>query len=342
MPISQASSRWAVIGAMVLAATLVAVAVVASLGAPAQRIASASSPRAPARAEVRPPTASGAYAGRERGPDRAMLAVVAAGAPPQRGTSVASTSPGATVPTRSALAATRRYIGDRRGVTSFAVVDSGGAEGGHNASVPFPSASVVKAMLLVGYLRGARDRPLSAGERAVLGAMIKSSNNAAATRIFASQGPPGLRRVARAAGMRRFSVGPTWTSAIITARDQARLFARLDRVLPGRHRDYGRGLLSSVVASQSWGIPAGAPPGWRAYFKGGWRPTVRGRLVHQVARLEAGERTVVIAVLTDGNPSHGYGTTTIRQVARRLLAEPAKGGGPARSELSKAAGSVGR
>ena len=327
---------------MVFAATLVVGAVVASLGVPGQRIASASSPVAPVRAEVRPPAASGGNARDGRALDSAMLAVVAAAAPPQRGASVSSASPGATVPSRSALAVARRYVGGRRGVTSFAVVDSGGAERGHNASVPFPSASVVKAMLLVGYLRGARDRPLAAGERAVLGPMIKRSDNAAATRIFASQGPQGLRRVARAAGMRRFSVGPTWTSAIITARDQARLFARLDRVLPGRHRDYGRGLLSSVVASQSWGIPAGAPPGWRAYLKGGWRPTVRGRLVHQVARLEGGERTVVIAVLTDGNPSHGYGTTTIRQVARRLLAEPTEGGGPARSRPSKAGGSVGR
>ena len=317
---------------MVCAGALLMTVIAMSFAVARQGTASGSSPAPP------PPEANGSDPPRAETPgDRAvgtaMLALATTSSTHDPVASRAAASAGPVVPTRSALAATRRYLRGRRGVTSFAVVDSAGRESGHNARLPFVSASVVKAMLLVGHLRAARDRPLSPGERSVLGPMIRWSDNRAATRIFGSQGAPGLRRVARASGMRRFSVGPTWTSAVITARDQARLFARLDRLLPARHRDYGRGLLSSVVASQAWGIPAGAPPKWRAYFKGGWRPTVRGRLVHQVARLEGEERTVVIAVLTDGNPSHGYGTTTVRQVARRLLAEPSTDG-PATSPVA--------
>jgi len=45
----------------------------------------------------------------------------------------------------------------------------------------------------------------------------------------------------------------------------------------------------------------------------------RGNLVHQVARLEQGERTVAIAILTDSDPSDGYGRETIRGIAARLL-----------------------
>lgn len=335
MSASSTARGWIAVGAVVCAGALVMVAIAMSFAGAGRGTALAS---AAPRSDANRSRPTGAERRRDRAVGTATLALAATSAARVPVASGAGAGAGPVVPTRSALAATRRYLRGRRGVTSFAVVDSAGRERGHNASVPFASASVVKAMLLVGHLRSARDRALSAGERSVLGPMIRWSDNRAATRIFASQRAPGLRRVARAAGMRRFSVGPTWTSAVITARDQARLFARLDRLLPARHRDYGRGLLSSVVASQAWGIPAGAPPKWRAYFKGGWRPTVRGRLVHQVARLEGEERTVVIAVLSDGNPSHGYGTTTVRQVARRLLAEPSTAGPAASSEPSEDGG----
>jgi hypothetical protein len=55
------------------------------------------------------------------------------------------------------------------------------------------------------------------------------------------------------------------------------------------------------------------------FFKGGWRGTVLGQLVHQVARLERGPLRFSLAVMTDGDPSMGYGIGTIRGVAARLL-----------------------
>lgn len=226
-------------------------------------------------------------------------------------------------PSAGALDRARDYIRRRRGIKSFAVIDTSGRLGGSRVARPFVSASVVKAMLLVAHLRSASDRGLGAGERGLLGPMIRRSGNAEATRIHAVVGDRGLRTVARAAGMRDFSVFGTWASAQITAGDQARLFRRLDRLVPARHRPYARELLSSVVREQSWGIPAAARPRWRVYFKGGWRPTARGRLVHQAGRLEDGDRVLSIAVLTDGGRSHGYGTRTIRGVTRELLSDPA-------------------
>ena len=35
-----------------------------------------------------------------------------------------------------------------------------------------------------------------------------------------------------------------------------------------------------------------------------------------------------MAVLTDGNPSHEYGTETLRGVAQRLFARPVRGAAP--------------
>jgi hypothetical protein len=54
-------------------------------------------------------------------------------------------------------------------------------------------------------------------------------------------------------------------------------------------------------------------------LQGGWLSHRDGSLVHQVARLEQGERTMALAVLTDGNPTDEYGRETIQGIAARLL-----------------------
>jgi hypothetical protein len=56
----------------------------------------------------------------------------------------------------------------------------------------------------------------------------------------------------------------------------------------------------------------------RVFFKGGWRRSSLGHLVHQVALLERGRRAMAIAVLTEANPSHGYGRETVRGIAARV------------------------
>jgi hypothetical protein len=119
--------------------------------------------------------------------------------------------------------------------------------------------------------------------------------------------------------MRDFATTGSWGSARITAADQARFFFRIDRYVAARHRDYARSLLRSVVPAQRWGIPPVKPHDFEIFFKGGWRPTASGRLVHQVALLERGDRRIAVAVLTDGNPSRRYGIRTIRRIAERLL-----------------------
>jgi hypothetical protein len=119
--------------------------------------------------------------------------------------------------------------------------------------------------------------------------------------------------------MKSFAVSGYWGSARITAGDQARFFAQLDRLTPPRCQRYARSLLSSIVSWQAWGLPEIARPAWRVFFKGGWRRSLHGHLVHQVALLERGRRALAIAVLTDGNPSHGYGRKTVRGVGARLL-----------------------
>lgn len=218
------------------------------------------------------------------------------------------------VPSDRAVAEARAYAEHRRGRVAFAVVDSHGRLRGSSSARSYPSASVIKAMLLVAVLERRGKHPLTREERADLGPMIRRSSNKAARRVYAGLGREPVLRLARRARMRHFAL-PALFEARITAADQARFFARLDRLVPEAHRAYARTLLAGVVAEQRWGIPTGLPPGWDVFFKGGWR---RG-LVHQVARIERDGVAFSLAVLTDGDPSQEYGHETLRGIAQRLL-----------------------
>ena len=129
------------------------------------------------------------------------------------------------------------------------------------------------------------------------------ATTAAADSIYYRVEDAGLYRIARAAGMQGFAVSGYWANAQITAADMARLFARLDTVMAGPEREFALGLLGSVIPEQSWGVSEAAGERWAVRFKGGWRETERGSLVHQAAELRRDGRSLAIAVLTDGQPS---------------------------------------
>jgi hypothetical protein len=176
-------------------------------------------------------------------------------------------------------------------------------------------------MLLIAYLNrlAGEGKILDADHDAHLTSMIRASDNAAATAIYAHVGDERLNGLARQAGMTDFRISGSWGSARITAADQARLFSRVQQLTPSEYQGYARSLLVSIVPRESWGIPEVSRPEWLTFFKGGWLSSPRGYLVHQVARLEKGELSLTIAILTDGNPSDAYGRETIRGIAARLL-----------------------
>ena len=229
-------------------------------------------------------------------------------------------------PSAGRIAAAARYQGSRSGFTAFAVVDSEGRLSGRHIHRTFISASVIKAMLLVTRLRelDAQHRGLSSSDRSVLYPMIHVSDNSAATTMWRRVGNGRIRSLARKAEMTDFSIFGIWASAHFSAADQAKFFFKQDSLIPRQFRGYARSLLSHISGAQSWGIPHVArPAGWRVFFKGGWRGTGRGQLVHQIGRLEKGHTKFAMAVMTDGDPSMGYGITTIQGVTARLLSRPA-------------------
>lgn len=212
------------------------------------------------------------------------------------------------------------YAKQRHGIIAFAVRTRTRAFGWHATRI-YPSASLLKPMLLVAYLNepSVRGRPLSGSERALLGPMITHSDNAAATAILGRVGAGRLRGLARRAGMQRFTpVTGIWGNSQIDAEDQARFFFEIDHLLPARHRTYGLRLLRSITPSQRWGIGQVEPRGWHVYFKGGWGSGT-GRVDHQSALLVRRRRRVSLSILTESDGTHAYGKETLRAIAKRLL-----------------------
>jgi hypothetical protein len=232
-------------------------------------------------------------------------------------------------PGPAAISRAEHYLASRGGHTAIAVVDTEGRMHGAHINDQFITGSVVKAMLLVAYLRRL-DRmgqhSVDSNSNNILYPMIHVSDNNAATQCWDIVGNTGLYEVAHAAGMTRFFVdtsaswGSEWGAALLTAHDQARFFFEMDSLIPKEFVGYARNLLSHIAGYESWGIPAVARPrGYDVFFKAGWRPSPDTFLVHQIARLEKDGHRFSMAIMTDGDPDMTYGIDTIQGTTQALL-----------------------
>jgi hypothetical protein len=226
-------------------------------------------------------------------------------------------------PGPGAIARAEGYLSSRGGHTALAVVDSEGRLSGIRIHDRFITGSVVKAMLLVTYLRMLHEtgrHTVDSNSNSFLYPMINVSDNSAATQCWSIVGDGRLYALAHAAGMTDFSISGIWANAQLSAADQAKFFFEMDSLVPKEFVGYARFLLSTIAGYESWGIPAVARPlGYHVFFKGGWRPSPDIYLVHQIARLEGHHRTFAMAVMTDGDPDMGYGIGTIQGVTGTLL-----------------------
>ena len=299
-------ARFLPLAALLLVATAIVLAAAGTLDDPA-----AESPREPGAAEPAEPAA----------PER-VARVGATLALPLGLYPALSAQHGLAPPSEEALEDARRFARSREGEVSFAVVGANREVTGLGATRVYDSASLIKAMILVAYLR-----ELAAGERDPtdlelqrMDDMIRVSDNFSASELYEELGPEPMEELASEAGMSSFEADAFWGNCAVTAADQVRFFEALDRLLPAAHRDFARQLLESVASFHSWGIPEAARPKWRVFFKGGWRPDDEdGQIVHQAALLERGTGKLALAVLSEQNPSETYGHDTIRGIARRLL-----------------------
>ena len=193
-----------------------------------------------------------------------------------------------------------------------------------------PSASVIKAMILVAYLDrdDVKNRGLSGRERNTLAAMIERSNDPAANYIFYNYvGYGGLEQLAGRTGMRHFHthrdpngcICEYWGRTSIAAGDQAKFFLRIRHYIAPKHRDYALKLLASIDPGYGyWGIADVKTPGWTKHWKSGWGAGT-GWVDSQSILLTRGNMKIGLSILTHNDPDHTYGKNTLRGIAGRLL-----------------------
>lgn len=207
----------------------------------------------------------------------------------------------------------------------FALVDDRGRVlGASSPNATNRSASIAKAMILIALTDRARERALTARERELAAAMIRRSDDAAANALFARVGARAVTAVARRAAMTRFVLvrgaraegGFVLGSSRVSAVDQARLFARIDRLAAARHRAFAMRELENVEGAGRFGVlAAGLSAQLRS--KGGWRPEQDGGwTVNQAAQVTIGERTYGFAVVLGAQPTFERGAAQIAAVAK--------------------------
>ena len=244
--------------------------------------------------------------------------------PSPSGVSTSPSSPasstGPVVPSTANIQKAEQWIAHRTGYLSLAVIDSRGHLSGWHDTRSFISASTPKAMMMVQYLR--THATITAHWQWVIKTMIEYSDNNMADAVYAAiGGDAGINQVIKLAHMTHTVANRGfWGNCYINAADYARFFYNMDSYIPKAHLAFARYILSHIVR-YPYGIPQVARPlGWKVFFKGGWRTGLHGpRLIHQIARLERGNTTIAIAILTDGELDDLYGQETLEGVTQRLL-----------------------
>jgi len=194
----------------------------------------------------------------------------------------------------------------------------------YHAAWHFYAASAIKATILAALLRKAQEqhRQLTASEKSLAWLMITQSDNDAATALWNDVGFSHMQHFLNLAKMSQTKLAQAWGLSLLTAHDEALLLTLLsgpNRILSEASRVYAQYLMSHVVASQRWGVPAGAPRTVKVHVKNGWLPypVSSDWEINSIGFFTSRHpyRVYLIAMLTHANPSMAYGIETIEGAA---------------------------
>jgi beta-lactamase class A len=205
----------------------------------------------------------------------------------------------------------------------------------YHASQHFYAASAAKVTILAALLLQAQEqkRVLTTRERDLAWLMITQSDNDAAQDLYEDVGIPGVQHFLNRAQMSQTKLSVYFGLILLTAQNEAKLLSLLsapNQVLSAASRTYALYLMANVIPSQRWGTPHGAPAGVTVHVKNGWLPHPGNDWeINSLGIFTAPRRSYLMAVLTYGNPSMGYGIGTIEAAAqvmhRYLNAGPVAG-----------------
>ncbi len=233
---------------------------------------------------------------------------------------------------------TAGYLSSRTGDITAAVydIDSGQSWIYHPGDVQ-DTASIVKVDIMATLMAQltASNKPLSSSDTSLLTSMIEVSDNDSATALWnAVGGPSAISQFDFSIGMTETTPSlclscagfswPGWGLTTTTAADQITLLRQL--ALPGGpiadpQREKALSLLENITPSEDWGVSRGVPAGVAIALKNGWVPLPDGLWqIDSIGWIDGGGRDYLVAVLTNGNPTEGYGIDTIDSLSSMIWA----------------------
>ena len=190
----------------------------------------------------------------------------------------------------------------------------------------FDTGSIVKVQIMgaVLHLAQVEHRSLTSYERDNMVPMIEQSDNDAATRLWNEVGgTSGVGDFDDDVGMSHTSPEYHWGLTTTTAPDNVKLIRTLVRkssLYVPKRQQYALNLMEHVTDWQRWGVSAGPDEEKDATIalKNGWLPLKDERqwIINSMGWIEGRGRDYIIAVLTDENPSQGYGIGTVERISR--------------------------
>jgi Beta-lactamase enzyme family len=237
------------------------------------------------------------------------------------------------VPARSAQAAVnpfaqaslRAFLAHRRGNVSAVVYDiSDHLTYLYRSHIGEQTASIMKVDILATLLheRQRSGLGLSPAQQSLARGMIEESDNDDAQKLWDEEGgSTAVGAFDHEAGMDETTPDAAgyWGLSWTTASDQLRLLRRVmlrNRLLDFSSRAYEYELMRHVVASQRWGVSAGVGRHATVALKNGWlklHPV--DWQVNSIGKVAGSRHRYLIAVLTSGQPTEGYGIATIERVS---------------------------
>jgi beta-lactamase family protein len=208
-----------------------------------------------------------------------------------------------------------------------AIVDSEGKMIlNQDANRPFVLASVAKLYILAAYLDQvtADERGLSDTDVFLLQAMIRSSNNSAASALWTSIGEEeGLAAFLQSKDLDVVTTieKGAWGTLNASAGQVGELLWQLadGRLLDQESTQMALTLLSDIEEDQAWGVSAGAMAfGNKVFLKNGWYPEEDGWRVNSAGLVETPADKYVLVVLAYPTPNMDEGITLIESIAGRI------------------------
>jgi hypothetical protein len=224
--------------------------------------------------------------------------------------------------------AMRTYLASRRGDVTAALYDvKSHMLYLYRPGVTEQTASIVKVDILETLLHVEQGvyRPLDGDDEYLATGMIEESDNDDATDLWNEVG--GAAAIARydsLAGLTDTTPNTAgyWGETMTTALDQVRLVEHLvfaNKLLDAVSRAYEVGLMEHVIPFDRWGVCAGPPAGVTVALKNGWVPIVDDDWqINSIGYVNGQGRDYVVAILTNGNLTEGYGITTIEGMSRLI------------------------